>query len=222
MAESLKEASEKREHILQRQNWLGLFSIGKQISFQGLSESNCSITSDGTYIYLYISVVQRGGLYKVGTGENGTTAGKVYLQATADREGEVNWVYCQGKLYSRRANEPLSQVFIYDPETLKSEGKVKLYAKDILNSSESASVNKFAPLLTDGNNLFLVTMKVTEKTRKIKNSMADAYVEFKRKRTLQDEEAARKRARRRLEKESELQKAEAILEKEIVEKKKKL
>lgn len=47
-------------------------------------------------------------MYKIGTGENDTVAGKVYLSQQTDREGEVTWVFCKGKLYSRRANEPLS------------------------------------------------------------------------------------------------------------------
>ena len=46
-------------------------------------------------------------MYKIGTGEAGTLAGKVYLNVPTDREGEITWVYCQGKLYSRRANEEL-------------------------------------------------------------------------------------------------------------------
>jgi len=66
------------------------------------------LTSDGTYMYLYISISQRAHMYKIGTGENDTVAGKVYLSQQTDREGEVTWVFCKGKLYSRRANEPLS------------------------------------------------------------------------------------------------------------------
>ena len=72
-----------------------------------MNENNSSITTDGDYIYLYISITQRGGMYKIGTGENNTLAGKVYLHTSTEREGEVAWVYCQGKLYSRRANEEL-------------------------------------------------------------------------------------------------------------------
>lgn len=58
-------------------------------------------------------------MYKIGTGENNTLAGKVYLHTSTEREGEVSWVYCQGKLYSRRANEELGQVLIIDPLTFK-------------------------------------------------------------------------------------------------------
>lgn len=37
-----------------------------------------SIATDGDYLYIYISAVN-GGMFKVGTGQNGTKAGKVYL-----------------------------------------------------------------------------------------------------------------------------------------------
>ena len=53
--------------------------MAKFVSFGGQNENNSSITTDGDYIYLYISISQRGGLYKIGTGENGTIAGKVYV-----------------------------------------------------------------------------------------------------------------------------------------------
>jgi hypothetical protein len=67
-------------------------------------------------------------MYKIGTGEGGTLAGKVYLHVPTDREGEITWVYCQGKLYSRRANEELGQIVIIDPTTFKQEGMAKLFA----------------------------------------------------------------------------------------------
>jgi len=41
-----------------------------------------------------ISIAQRACMYKIGTGEQGTLAGKVYLTVPTDREGEVAWVYC--------------------------------------------------------------------------------------------------------------------------------
>ena len=92
-----------------------------------LNENNSSLTTDGTYLYLSITAPQRGQLLKIGTGENDTVAGKVYLQVPSEREGDITWVYCQGKLYSRRANEELGQLIIYDPLTLKEEGMAKLF-----------------------------------------------------------------------------------------------
>jgi hypothetical protein len=68
--------------------------MAKYVSFVNQSENNSSITTDGDYIYLYVSITQRGGLYKIGTGENGTLSGKVYLHTPAEREGDVTWVYC--------------------------------------------------------------------------------------------------------------------------------
>lgn len=36
-----------------------------------------SVTTDGKYLYVFVSAVN-GGMYKFGTGNNGTTAGKLY------------------------------------------------------------------------------------------------------------------------------------------------
>lgn len=38
-----------------------------------------SITTDGKYLYIYISAVN-GGMFKVGTGNEDTKAGKVYFE----------------------------------------------------------------------------------------------------------------------------------------------
>jgi len=61
----------------------------------GLNERNCSLTSDGTYLYMAIGVVKRATLYKIGTGEADTIPGKVYVSSPLEREGEITWVYCQ-------------------------------------------------------------------------------------------------------------------------------
>lgn len=58
-------------------------------------------------------------MYRIGTGEGGTLAGKVYFTQPTEREGEITWVYCQGKLYSRRANEELGNIVILDPTNFK-------------------------------------------------------------------------------------------------------
>jgi hypothetical protein len=44
----------------------------------GMTERNTSITTDGTYLYLYISIQQSSFIYRIGTGENNSTAGRVY------------------------------------------------------------------------------------------------------------------------------------------------
>lgn len=52
----------------------------KKVHFQnnpGLSFY--SITTDGQYLYMYISAIN-GGMYKFGTGNKGTIAGKLYFE----------------------------------------------------------------------------------------------------------------------------------------------
>jgi len=38
-----------------------------------------SIATDGSYLYFYVSAIN-GGMFKIGTGHQGTKAGKVYLE----------------------------------------------------------------------------------------------------------------------------------------------
>jgi hypothetical protein len=59
------------------------------------------LTSDGTYLYLAIGMTKRANLYKIGSGENNTIPGKVYLQSALEREGDLTWAFCQDKLYMR-------------------------------------------------------------------------------------------------------------------------
>jgi hypothetical protein len=43
-----------------------------------------SITTDGDYLYIYVSATN-GGMFKIGTGENDTVAGKVYLYQSVSK-----------------------------------------------------------------------------------------------------------------------------------------
>lgn len=143
-------------------------------------------------------------MYKIGTGEQGTLAGKVYQFQATSREGEVNWVYCKGKLYSRRANEPLSQVVVTDPITLKTEGKLKLIAKDLFSEPQASALNRYCPILTDGNNLYLVTMRIATKQRKVRESMKVEHQAFVRRKTLLEDENAKKKSAQRREREKQI------------------
>jgi hypothetical protein len=50
----------------------------KKIHFQKVTGiSTYTITTDGNYLYIYVSAIN-GGMWKIGTGFNGTVAGKVY------------------------------------------------------------------------------------------------------------------------------------------------
>jgi hypothetical protein len=82
------------EHALYRSNISRVFGVAHLYPVSGLNERNSSLTSDGTYLYLAIGVVKRACLYKIGTGENGTIPGKLYISTPLEREGEITWVYC--------------------------------------------------------------------------------------------------------------------------------
>ncbi|CDW79829.1 hect domain and rcc1-like domain-containing protein [Stylonychia lemnae] len=167
--------NQKSLHYLSSNSIHGLISIAKYISFNNINENNCSITTDGLYIYLLISIAQRACMYKIGTGENGTLAGKIYLNVPTDREGEITWVYCQGKLYSRRANEELGLITIIDPVTLKPESTAKLFFGDAYQNPTAQSMNRYYPLLSDGKNIFVVTMQIANKRRRVKDDMRKLY-----------------------------------------------
>lgn len=76
-------------------------------------------------------------MYKIGTGENGTVAGKIYHQRPTDREGDVAWVYCKGRLYTRRVNEEIGSLLIIDPATLRSVGQCKLFMNELFDGHYS-------------------------------------------------------------------------------------
>ena len=67
-----------------------------------------SIATDGKYLYIYVSAIN-GGMFKVGTGNEETKAGKVYLEKQVHfpigtKVDEVNWVFVKGKLYLKTSS----------------------------------------------------------------------------------------------------------------------
>jgi other hect domain ubiquitin protein ligase E3 len=130
MTKILKDREQERLHHLQTNAIDGVISIAKYISFVNLTEFYSSLTVDNNgYLYLWVSIPQRGTMYKIGSGEAGTIAGRVYLHSPVpDREGEVTWVFCQDKLYARRVNEAadLGHLLVFDPLNFKLEGTAKI------------------------------------------------------------------------------------------------
>jgi len=60
------------------------------------------MTTDGRYLYLYISGLN-GSIYKIGTGNENTVAGKVYFEKQVNRNDMVCWVWIDGWLYLRNS-----------------------------------------------------------------------------------------------------------------------
>jgi hypothetical protein len=98
-------------------------------------------------------------MMKIGTGENGSHAGRVYLKVDTNDASEVTWVYCKGKLYSRKTSDPFGVLSVHDPKTLAIEGQVKLNINDCFqNPKLMEGINRNYPLLSDGESLYIVTV----------------------------------------------------------------
>jgi hypothetical protein len=119
---------------------------------------------------MFVSIPQRGGMYKIGTGENDTIAGKVYLSVPSDKDGDVTWVFCQNKLYMRRAQEELGSLTIIDPNTFQVCGKAKLCCGEVFTQQGAQNFNRNYPLLSDGEYLYIVAMEIVKRPKHIKKS----------------------------------------------------
>ena len=119
-------------HVLHGNNVSAVFSSQAKIyTNENFYKNNTSITSDGTYIYLICGDARAPGMYKIGSGLNGTMAGHVYLHNRTKDEGELTWAYCQGKLYLRKARAtPIGSIIVIDPVDFKVSGELILDLED--------------------------------------------------------------------------------------------
>jgi hypothetical protein len=177
----LRDESAQRSQLryLDTTNASGVFSVAKYVSFAQQTEHNTSITTDGEYLYMYVAVPQKAAMYKIGTGSSeATLPGKIYLEKKAERDGEVAWTYCQGKLYARRAGDEFGLLTLYDAETLDTIGDARLLCNDIFTSSNCLQANRSCPILSDGRSLYVVTMKVVQKRRAVRPDMRQQYAQL--------------------------------------------
>ena len=87
-----------------------------------------SVTTDGTYLYIYFSAVN-GGMFKFGTGRNSSIAGKIYLEREMysqvnTKSDEINWVYFKGKLYLKISSKDPINIEVISTETFKTESSL--------------------------------------------------------------------------------------------------
>jgi hypothetical protein len=78
-----------------------------------------SIANDGKYLYFYISAIN-GGMYKIGTGYQGTKAGKIYLERQLhsqinQKPDEITWVFLNDKLYLKNSSKDPWFIDIINP-----------------------------------------------------------------------------------------------------------
>lgn len=126
------------------------------------------MTTDGQYLYLYISQSSHNKMFKIGSGERGTVAGKVYMDAYDEKDGDFSWVYCQGKLYARRTSSEFGNMTLYDPKNFKKLGEARLICEDVFRGNKALkTANTYYPLLTDGESIFTLLLTVEKRERAV-------------------------------------------------------
>ena len=138
------------------------------------------MTTDGEYLYLCMSQSQSANMFKIGTGERGTVAGRVTLSQPIEREGDLSWVYCQGRLYARRNNVDFGTLLVYDPKNFKKLGEARLICDDLLRGNKALkTTNSNYPLLTDGDSLYALIMTVERREQVLKEDMEERLTKLK-------------------------------------------
>ena len=152
---SIPQESPQRYHSPGGLGSIDPFVIMKKIHFQkygGLAYY--SIATDGDYLYFYVSAVN-GGMFKIGTGNGETKAGKIYLEKQihfpiGTKVDEVNWVYLKGQLYLKISSKDPWFLDVINPSTFVKEGNVQLFCPSLFGHQSLINLNKNCPLLTDG------------------------------------------------------------------------
>jgi hypothetical protein len=99
-------------------------------------------------------------MYKIGTGENNTVGGKIYLFNQINKHEEVCWTYCKEHLYLRTGSSPFGTLDIICPNTFKLQGLLQLYCPDIFGNANLQIINKNYPILSDGDFVYIIGKKV--------------------------------------------------------------
>ncbi|EAR96982.2 HECT domain and RCC1-like domain protein (macronuclear) [Tetrahymena thermophila SB210] len=138
----------------------GGFKVSSFQQFYKQSFFTTSMTTDGTYLYIYISSAD-GGIYKVGTGNNNTIPGKVYASQQVSKQEEICWTYLKGSLYLRTSTKEQSGLIdIYNCDTLEQVDTIQLKNEDIFEGAQQQQLNKNFPLLSDGDYLYIIGKKI--------------------------------------------------------------
>ena len=172
----------KSYHHLAQGSFYGWIALPKEAEADFQVETTSSLTTDGTYLYLYWCS-GKGGMFKIGTGEGNSLAGKVYLHAKTELSGSLQWVYLNNKIYARKVDESLGVLTLISPDNFLTLGTVSLQCddKDLFINASSTRINKSYPLLTDGTYLYIIIMHVTTRERVIKEKYKTEVEELRKK-----------------------------------------
>lgn len=144
-----------------------LFYLQNLIASDKVMKKNFGFACDGEYFYIHYKGL---GLLKIGTGENESMLGKVYLHKSYYRvEEKCKLLYLNGKLLVRSSKEKKKILIIVDPVTLDETKEVISSEKNspkTLEWKDDKENNRFmgvTPLFTDSNYLYVVSLKKPEK-----------------------------------------------------------
>ena len=156
--------------IMRNYSIIDFFNISKNILFTATRtnfHNSTSITTDSKYLYIILSGIN-GGMLKVGTGNDGTIKGKVYLFEKLPHSTEDvvhQWVYVKGKLYVK--SNFLGNVIIKDfgyltiinPDNFHYEGRTKLLFNEVVKHPILRKRNDNYVLSTDGENINVLLLE---------------------------------------------------------------
>ena len=128
-----------------------------------------AICTDSKYLYIILYGIC-GGIYKVGTGKNGTIKGQIYAKNIVVNTYENNpmMVYVKNtkKIYLKTNQNTLGHIKIIDPENLTVEKIINLNIPQSAKSKSVVEKNQNYILLSDDN--YLYTIMLEEKPAKKK------------------------------------------------------
>lgn len=115
-----------------------------------------ALACDEEYLYLCISA-RNGGLYKIGTGNGSTKAGKLYIYRQIIMAAEATKMVVIGDTIFRSYQScEFATLKTYNKHTLESAGDVELNCPIIRSEQLNIRINKCLPLMTDGTNLYAI------------------------------------------------------------------
>lgn len=147
----------------------------KKVNFQkSAGLSFYSVTTDGKYLYVYVSSMN-GGMFKFGTGNNGTVAGQLYFEKPINlpvgaKADDISWVYLKGKIYLKSATKDPSHLDVFSPEDFKKIGTVQLACKSLFGHTVLLTLNRNSVIMTDGEHLYFLgkRIKIVQNNQSVK------------------------------------------------------
>ena len=128
-----------------------------RLSHYDLKETALSaMTCDDEYLYLCIAA-KNGGIYKIGTGNGITKAGKVYVYKPQSMvAGHIKMVVIGDTIYRSYHTCDFVTLKTNNKVTLESTDDIELNCPLVKTDSINQKINKCIPLMTDGTHLFVI------------------------------------------------------------------